>query len=198
MPAQCRGLDTSVCRLAFQKARLPRLFSNASRELSALLARYGSYLDVFPTTIPVRRITASGALRCTPGSVANPLNSSGLFIASFVTAGVCRLETKIMHQCICSQCVCGNIYAFYFAYVHASHALPGLQHVSEGWDLCRRRPCHRRVQWYFNKSAARLFVGKAGSYRYLQAQKNPPRRVFCAAIEPSGRTCPTRTHARGC
>jgi len=43
-------------------------------DLSALLARYGSFLDVFPTTIPVCRITASGALRCTPGSVANPLN----------------------------------------------------------------------------------------------------------------------------
>src|SRR3989344_2100451 len=51
-------------------------------DLSALLARYGSFLNVFPTTIPVCRITASGALRCTPGSVANPLNRQGRFIAA--------------------------------------------------------------------------------------------------------------------
>jgi hypothetical protein len=43
-------------------------------DLSALLARYESIHIVFPTAVPARRITASGALRCTPGSVANPLN----------------------------------------------------------------------------------------------------------------------------
>ncbi|WP_406822830.1 hypothetical protein [Pseudomonas corrugata] len=58
---------------AFQKARSPRLFSNAL-DLSARLARYGSIQIVPPTAVPARRITASGALRCTPGPVANPLN----------------------------------------------------------------------------------------------------------------------------
>ena len=37
----------------------------------------------FRHTIPVCRITASGALRCTPGSVANPLNRQGRFIAAY-------------------------------------------------------------------------------------------------------------------
>jgi hypothetical protein len=75
-------------RQAFQKARQSpaRLFSNAllrlpsipvtrkEADFSALLARYESIQIVFPTAVPARRITASGALRCTPGSVANPLN----------------------------------------------------------------------------------------------------------------------------
>ena len=43
-------------------------------DFSALLARYESVQIVFPTAVPARRITALGALRCTPGSVANPLN----------------------------------------------------------------------------------------------------------------------------
>jgi hypothetical protein len=72
---------------AFQKARHSAgLFSNAllrlpsnpvfkkEADFSALLARYESIQIVFPTAVPARRITALGALRCTPGSVANPLN----------------------------------------------------------------------------------------------------------------------------
>ncbi|UCR87664.1 hypothetical protein RBU55_06045 [Pseudomonas chlororaphis subsp. aurantiaca] len=55
-------------------------------DFSALLARYESIQIVFPTAVPARRITALGALRCTPGSVANPLNRRGRFIAAFAFA----------------------------------------------------------------------------------------------------------------
>jgi len=54
--------------------RLPLILcTKKEADLSALLARYESIQIVFPTAVPARRITASGALRCTPGSVANPL-----------------------------------------------------------------------------------------------------------------------------
>jgi hypothetical protein len=52
------------------------------------LAHVQFALRCFSDRDPVRRKTRFGALRCTPGSVANPLNRLGRFIAAFESGPV--------------------------------------------------------------------------------------------------------------
>ncbi|NWA86964.1 hypothetical protein HX807_00010 [Pseudomonas sp. D8002] len=64
----------------------------ADRQPAAALASGDAQLQEGPNPLsdrdPVRRKTRFGALRCTPGSVANPLNRLGRFIAAFESGPV--------------------------------------------------------------------------------------------------------------